>query len=635
MKKRYWRRPNETKNYFIFREEPRIENIKQSKKINDCFYLSALGALCTKKINIIKDLFHVTDKTKEHVYGIYFHIDGKRTLVLVDDYLAYDTIDNLYFSSSYVTEELWVSLIEKAFAKVKGGYMNLDRGFAKDAFEYLTGAYTEKITIGNKPKEILWKELNNPKNYPMCAGTKSVFNFFSFNNLKEKHEYTITDVYVEEVVKKGVKNKLRKVELRDPYGKNQKYNLGERKDEFSISFDDFYKNFYLLEINYFQKDFKENFVKIKKKQSFRMQIFELKNEIEENEVSINLYQKNKYVPVFCYIMLIRKNEENNTYEYLNSKTSLKSENNYERHIALKNINLEKGIYYICCDINYRFLDKSKKNENIHGYNLNLFSKKEIKNENFKNVTEQITINERTKLIKNALFPLFKENEENEYITPYIDKNNIMNNNMRVFLFNNKDKFPFDIFYFGNLKDDPLKIKFNIIENNSNRNYCFYNDIIAGEFDNSLIKEIKKGQYEIITIMNFKYKKRRMDSIKKALKYEIFVENDALGQNHEHYVFKEYEVKRNIIDKPKEKVEIYKKKYGNNGLILGFKCVTENDLNYFNLKISLDNWIISDQQELNYDQKDFKFKLKNGEKKVFNLRKRIGEEKEDCSIDIQK
>ena len=56
-----------------------------------------------------------------------------------------------------------------------------------------------------------------------------------------------------------------------------------------------------------------------------MQIFELKNEYEDNEVSINLYQKNKYNPVFSYIMLIKKNEKeknkNYKYKYKDSITS--------------------------------------------------------------------------------------------------------------------------------------------------------------------------------------------------------------------------------------------------------------------------------------------------------------------------
>ena len=312
-KKIIWSRPNETKNYFIFKGDPKIEYIKQSKNINNCYFWAAIGALCNKNSDTIKNLFHIKERTKEQAYGIYFYINGKRTLIIIDDYLAYDSKNNLYFCSSYDETELWVSLIEKAFAKVKGGYLNTENNVSKEAFEYLTGIYTQQIRIKDKSKDSLWKILKESKDYPICAGTE---DFFFKKNLKTEHAYTLIEVSEE--------NDVKKVKLRDPYGKDQGKNLGERNDIFSISYDDFYEYFVLVEINYFKKGLKENFIKIKKEQSLRMQIFELKNEYEDNEVSINLYQKNKYNPVFSYIMLIKKNEkENNKNDKYKYKDSIK------------------------------------------------------------------------------------------------------------------------------------------------------------------------------------------------------------------------------------------------------------------------------------------------------------------------
>ena len=59
--------------------------------------------------------------------------------------------------------------------------------------------------------------------------------------------------------------------------------------------------------------------------------------------------------------------------------------NINIRILLKNKKLKKGTYYICCDINYRFLGESKNSQNIHGYHLNIFSEKEIKKENIKRI----------------------------------------------------------------------------------------------------------------------------------------------------------------------------------------------------------------------------------------------------------
>ena len=128
-------------------------------------------------------------------------------------------------------------------------------------------------------------------------------------------------------------------------------------------------------------------------------------------------------------------------------------------------------------------------------------------------------------------------------------------------------------------------------------------------------------------MNFKYFPREMETIKDYLKYKI---SEKLDKNNNHYVFEENEENKTIIGNSKGKVEVYKKKIGGNGLILGFKNITNKDLN---LKISSENWFITDSKEWNYNKNDFVFQLNKGENKVFNLRKRIGKEKWDCFIYI--
>ena len=149
-KKKIWLRPEEAgiKNYYIIKDKPDIKNIRQSPKIDDCYFLSALGALCEKdkKNDIVKNLFLIIERTKEKAYGIYFYINGVRQLILIDDFFAYfkDKKNlSLYYSSSFDKSELWVSLIEKAWAKLKGSYLNANKDRAKYAFEALTGAYTK------------------------------------------------------------------------------------------------------------------------------------------------------------------------------------------------------------------------------------------------------------------------------------------------------------------------------------------------------------------------------------------------------------------------------------------------------------------------------------------------------------
>jgi hypothetical protein len=43
--------------------------------------------------------------------------------------------------------DIWVMLLEKMYAKVYGGYRNIDFGFSTDALKDLTGAPAEYIDI--------------------------------------------------------------------------------------------------------------------------------------------------------------------------------------------------------------------------------------------------------------------------------------------------------------------------------------------------------------------------------------------------------------------------------------------------------------------------------------------------------
>ena len=86
--------------------------------LGDCYFLSALGSLCAYP-DFFDKLFHIKEKTKEHVYGVYIYINGKWELILVDDYFPYQgsRFKQFVFGASG-QNELWVSLLEKAGRKL-------------------------------------------------------------------------------------------------------------------------------------------------------------------------------------------------------------------------------------------------------------------------------------------------------------------------------------------------------------------------------------------------------------------------------------------------------------------------------------------------------------------------------------
>ena len=71
--------------------------------------------------------------------------------VIIDDRLpVYTTNDSLVFGKCSEPEELWVPLIEKAYAKIHGCYQTLISGWIDDGLADMTALVCEKKTIHDK-----------------------------------------------------------------------------------------------------------------------------------------------------------------------------------------------------------------------------------------------------------------------------------------------------------------------------------------------------------------------------------------------------------------------------------------------------------------------------------------------------
>lgn len=78
---------------------------------------------------------------------------GEWRLVLVDDYFPCNSLNHPAYSKSN-GPELWVLLIEKAYAKAYGNYKKIEAGLTGQAIRDLTGSpYTYH---GNDDPEEVW-----------------------------------------------------------------------------------------------------------------------------------------------------------------------------------------------------------------------------------------------------------------------------------------------------------------------------------------------------------------------------------------------------------------------------------------------------------------------------------------------
>ena len=116
--------------------------------------LSSLSALAERP-NLVMRLFHKDVVTTQGVYGIWICENGEWRNVIIDDYFP---CKNEYTGPAFSRangNELWVLLIEKAYAKVYGSYEIIEGGNPPVALRDLTGAPYENKDEGDENE--LWE----------------------------------------------------------------------------------------------------------------------------------------------------------------------------------------------------------------------------------------------------------------------------------------------------------------------------------------------------------------------------------------------------------------------------------------------------------------------------------------------
>jgi len=191
-----------------------IDDLKQGK-IGNCYFLSALAAMCEFP-RLISDIILTKQTSDDGIYQVLMFIDGEHQIVFLDDYFPCIKGTNVLYFAKPNSFELWTLLLEKAWAKVNGGYANIVSGWASEVFRAFTSFPCEKIIHKEEKIDRAWGiiravDLNNGI---ICSSTK---NDDSVENkgLIKNHTYTLIDT--EEVVDDKGKT-VRLCKLRNPWG---------------------------------------------------------------------------------------------------------------------------------------------------------------------------------------------------------------------------------------------------------------------------------------------------------------------------------------------------------------------------------------------------------------------------------
>ena len=226
-----WKRPRQIRPNPVFMST-NVDNLQQGC-IGDCWLVAELIAICNNKDLLFKII--PQDQNFEDDYCGMFHFkfywEWNWIDVVVDDFLPVNNSINfigtsgLYFGTSRL-KTFWFPLLEKALAKLYGGYTFLNDGRnGHVAHTLLTGGINENLRFTKDDSfdlDRLWNKLYNLfKNNTMfiCSGTNDSSHFSNV----PAHHISIVD-FVQFV---DFNKQVRLVKLQDPNAEYHKKWTGD------------------------------------------------------------------------------------------------------------------------------------------------------------------------------------------------------------------------------------------------------------------------------------------------------------------------------------------------------------------------------------------------------------------------
>jgi hypothetical protein len=245
------KRPDGTSTYSLTRftgplfiDGPRADDVRQGA-IGDCYFPAAMAALAYWKpealLNAIKD-------NGDGTYTVRFHENngfggrGQPVDIRVDGDLYARAWGGPAYASSLggSTEpdkmELWVPLMEKAYAQWKGGYETVGSGgIAGKVMGEVLGKDYDYINLNSGNKDRVFEQIKEAaaQKRPMAAGTYGT---------DQADRYTNTGVYANHaysVLGTEEENGVKYVKLRNPWGQSEYGYDGKNDGIFRIELDKF------------------------------------------------------------------------------------------------------------------------------------------------------------------------------------------------------------------------------------------------------------------------------------------------------------------------------------------------------------------------------------------------------------
>ena len=204
--------------------------------IGDCWLLSAFSIVADYPDIMSKIILESKSDPDNGKYV--FSIFGKEgpTEVVIDNRLpCFSDSGSLAFSRSGTSNEMWISLLEKAYAAYYGSYQALQSGYMRDALVSLTGGVPFTLDISVENKEEVWeilktikKKSTDPSSYCLmgCRTDKAPAR----TGIQTHHAYAILDCFDCPLEMTNGK-RTRLVKLKNPWGYGGELESGDYSDD--------------------------------------------------------------------------------------------------------------------------------------------------------------------------------------------------------------------------------------------------------------------------------------------------------------------------------------------------------------------------------------------------------------------
>ena len=207
------------KNVRIFGETISLKDIKSGLVNNSCF-VSVISSL-SEYPSIIFQLFRtVSFPTEDEPIEVCLRIEGKWTVVYVDDMFMVNKTSGVPIFSTSPTKNIWGMILEKAWAKVCGGYDHIIGGNASEIFEAFTSFRVIEIDLKKFEIDNFWKYINDALSYNLIMTCDTKDELTDLEQFGFFNDYSFSLLGIEEIEKKinEKKVKIKIVQIRNPGG---------------------------------------------------------------------------------------------------------------------------------------------------------------------------------------------------------------------------------------------------------------------------------------------------------------------------------------------------------------------------------------------------------------------------------